>query len=429
MGDFMERFISFILAVALCFGISACGNNETVAVTPEENPIITEEKPIATDERPITIEEIFEFAKILGPYFEIRDGYINDNTAIVHSRHEQVELINNGDSWNIVQTSSSNRRISNMCNRMTRLTGDELETIRQEMMRNSHILNYFDGYRDGNYYIVYGEYTMYYIKYEDSKYTVVAECRIDENREKTAQENVYISEGKYIDIQYTIKDCCLPTDNSKSVKYNEAVTAYNEFLLEKAKETLEYLIDGDPYSTEYETTLKDLNDDGIPEMLTVMQFTYPYRVFSYRNGEVVELVGPLSNGMHGPVGLLENNIYYSRHLSTGGESNYVTYNKDGSQTVDIFYYFSDEYPSHYTRYIAWTDEDRWNDTVTVVYDIEYPPTEEGRQQFDARFEPFSRLNYKELNMFDFEEVYSPYTVDLSVEYSPYIQNIIETNYI
>ena len=159
-----------------------------------------------------------------------------------------------------------------------------------------------------------------------------------------------------------------------------------------------------------------------------MQFTYPYRVFTYRNGEIVELTGPLSNGMHGEVGLLENNIYYSAHRSTGGESNYVTYNKDGSQTVDIFWYFSDDYPTHYTKYIAWTDEDRLKDAVTVIHDIEYPPTDEGRKQFDEKFKPFAKMDCKTLDISDFDKVYSPYAIDTSVEYSPYIADQIENNY-
>jgi len=436
----MKKIIAHILILLLMLNMVCCGNNIETENSKTENTsnISANNNSVAnnvsvnqseTEQIPITVEEMFEFAKILGPYYEIKDGYIKNNTAVIYSKYEQTELINDGESWKIILTSSSARCPSAICDRMTRLTGDELEIIRQEIMKNSSIsLNYFDGYKDGNYYIVYAEYRMYYIKYEEGKYSVISESRIDKNRQKTPEENVYISEGKYADIQYNINDFCLPEDNTKSQKYNEAIVAYNGFLFNKATESLEYLNSGDPYSTEYQTALKDLNNDGIPEMLTVMQFTYPYRVFTYRNGEIVELTGPLSNGMHGEVGLLENNIYYSAHLSTGGESNYVTYNKDGSQTVDIFWSFSDDYPTHYTKYIAWTDEDRWKDTVTVIHDIEYPPTDEGRKQFDEKFKPFAKMGCKTLNISDFDKVYSPYTIDTSVEYSPYIADRIENNY-
>jgi len=221
----------------------------------------------------------------------------------------------------------------------------------------------------------------------------------------------------------------IPENNTKSAEYNDAVSAYNDFLLRQAEEMLQWLNMGDAMASELKTAVKDLNSDGVPEMLTQINPPwYPYYVYTYRNGEVIQLAGPRTNGYHGSVGLLENNIYYSYHSTTGVEESYVSYNRDGSQTVEIFWYYTDEHPTSYTKYTVWREDDILNDNMTMICDIEYPATEDGLQQFKDKKAIFDNMDKDVINMCEFENVYSPFIPDLDLNYTPYIINIIEKNY-
>ena len=507
----MKKIISFILAVVLCIGISACGNNETVTVTPEEKPIITEEKPIATDERPMTTEEIFEFAQTYGNihsfeytrfisteydyssfvkflkslpelekdichsaiegdnlppalqdspweiywrdaddvmdvwykyvdkdskistkadgyyspeenryYFndnlygdrlEPKDGYIKGNFATIYDKYLQINFKFSNGKWKLYSYSKTGANPPVMCDRMGRLTGDELENIRQQTNITSEL---FDGYKDENFYILYSEHRMYYLKYENGVYTKIAESQLNWNREKIASENIYVAEGKCTEMQYTVNPQWLPKDETKGAKYNETVDAYSSFLALKAESILEFLNEDNSQSSLYTSYLKDLNDDGIPEMISYMEPMWPYSVFTYRNGEVVELPGAFSNGQHGSCGLLENGMYRSQHHSTGWTDTFVTYNKNGSQTIENF---SEYYTYGYEKYTVKADG-----TQTDKYSIEFEKDEDGKRKFYALYSP-----YKEAleHFYHPEQWYSPFVADTTLNYSPYIMQQIK----
>ena len=198
---------------------------------------------------------------------------------------------------------------------------------------------------------------------------------------------------------------CLPKDESKGEAYNAAIDAYNEFLAQKAEETLEWFNDDNkgltsplPY-----VHLKDLHGDGIPEMIGNFDPVYPYQVFSYIDGVVVELAGPRSNNMHGGCYLRENGMYVSEHITTGWFNSFVTYNVDGTQTIEYFWGYKEK---SYEKY-AVASESEIHDGVKEDYYIKvFENTEEGEQQFYDMYAPYKEL--LKLAPMYLGESYSPY---------------------
>lgn len=199
---------------------------------------------------------------------------------------------------------------------------------------------------------------------------------------------------------------CLLKDESKSDAYNNAIDAYNIFLAQKAKKTLEWFNEDNkglssplPY-----VYLKDLHNDGIPEIIMKSEPLYPYQVFSYINNTVVEIAGPQSNNMHGGCYLLENGMYASQHTTTGWFNSFVTYNSDGTETIETFSYYG-KY-----RYKKETKD-------VVIEEIEFENTEKGEKQFYEMYAPYNEALEHPM---DLGESYSPFNVDTSYNYSPYV---------
>lgn len=353
--------------------------------------------------------------------FESYDGIIKGNEATLYTSDSVITLKKSDDKWKLFSYTIKmyGDKYTSICDRMTRLTGDELEEIHCQIKDPNDIWygEWFDGYKSGDWYIIYEEWEMHYVKYEDGEYKTILSCSLDGRRNKTVEENIYLSEGKYTEIQYVVKEKFLPNDESESAIYNEAIDAYNAFIVEEANDRLEYMNEENTNQTDMGTQIIDLNKDGIPEIVTPLVPMWPAFVFTYRNGEVVELPGTFSNGQHGGCGLLENGMYRSQHLTTGWFNTFVTYNKNGSQTIERF----SEYSTYgYEKYTV-----RADGTETAKYSIEFEKNDTGKQKFDALYAPYKEaLEHWERS----SEWYSPFAPDLTLDYSPYIMQQIERYY-
>lgn len=123
------------------------------------------------------------------------------------------------------------------------------------------------------------------------------------------------------------------------------------------------------------------------------------------SGKVGQLPGPASNGQHGFVGMLENGMYASMHLTTGWQNTFVTYNKDGTETVECFSYYS---LYSYTKEIE----------GVIVEEKEFPDTEEGERQFYEKYAPYKEtVEHRDA---DLGRQYFPFAIDGSQNYSPYV---------
>ena len=200
---------------------------------------------------------------------------------------------------------------------------------------------------------------------------------------------------------------CLPKDESKGEAYNAAISAYNEFLAQKAEETLEWFNEDDkgltgplPY-----VYLKDLHGDGIPEIIVRLDPVYPEQVFSYIDDVVVELAGPRSNNMHGGCYLRENGMYISEHITTGWFNSFVTYNVDGTQTIEYFWGYKEK---SYEKYTVASVNEIHDEVKEDYYVIVFENTEEGEQRFYDMYAPYKEL--LELPPMELGESYSPYVM-------------------
>lgn len=136
-----------------------------------------------------------------------------------------------------------------------------------------------------------------------------------------------------------LKDAISSTD---SVRYREALSAYNDFLnSKKAAVSREngktfyitelYDISGQPGINDF--TFYDVNNDGVPELHTRSLF---YDVYSYQNGQVVEWYNSGSNFMNGAIYPLENGAIFTEKLSTAKEYFYTSFNSEGTATTVYF---------------------------------------------------------------------------------------------
>lgn len=341
------------------------------------------------------------------PSLAVNDGSIKGDMAQIYASEVTVSFKYTDGIWRLYNLSLPDKQ-KHICNRMERVTSQQLWDMRPYFLENDELL---DGYRDGDFYIVYSKNKdvrigclTCFVKESDGEYTVVRRFETGNDWEK----NLFLDEGimpKYI---YKVDCNCLPNDSSKGKLYNDAIDAYNRFLAQKAEVHLEVVNEDDydlslPYVYAY---LKDLHGDGISELLVNTEYhPYPLRVYSYKAGEVVEIPGPYSNGMHGPVWLLESGVYVSMHYTTGWQDTFVTYNKDGTETVERFSYYS---IYSYTKEIE----------GIIVEEQEFPDTEEGKRRFYELFELYKETIASE--EMDLGKQYFPFTIDGSQNYSPYV---------
>lgn len=347
--------------------------------------------------------------------FELIDGVIKGNEATVYTAQQTISLKKSDGKWKLFSFTGYRYDGHSICDRMTRLTGDELESIRQQITNISDEL--YDGYKDGNWYIIYEEYKKHFVKFENNEYKVITTNYLNHRREKSAAENIYVHEGKYTDMQYTVSENFLPNDESQSTIYNEAIDAYNAFIVKEAKSNLNSYNEENTNQSSMSTQIIDLDKNGIPEIQVYLYPMWPSYIYTYRNGEVVELPGAFSNGQHGGCGLLENGMYRSKHSSTGWNNTFVTYNKNGSQTIERF----SEYSTYgYEKYTVGADG-----TETAKYSIEFEKDDAGKRKFDAMYAPYKEA----LEHWDRSgEWYSPFVPDLTLDYCPYVRNRIEKYY-
>jgi len=219
-------------------------------------------------------------------------------------------------------------------------------------------------------------------------------------------KNVEINNDDEVEKHYwTVNYECIPKDESKGEVYNTAIEAYNKFLAKEAEETLKWFNDDDkgltsplPY-----VYLKDLHGDGTPEIIVRFDPVYPEQVFSYIDGVVVELAGPMSNNMHGGCYLRENGMYVSEHITTGWFNSFVTYNVDGTQTIEYFWGYKEK---SYEKYTVVSGNEIHDEVKEDYYVIVFENTEEGEQQFYDMYAPYKEL--LELPPMELGEIYSPY---------------------
>lgn len=93
------------------------------------------------------------------------------------------------------------------------------------------------------------------------------------------------------------------------------------------------------------------------------------------------------------------------HYTTGWQDTFVTYNKDGTETVERFSYYS---IYSYTKEIE----------GIIVEEQEFPDTEEGKRRFYELFELYKEIIASE--EMDLGKQYFPFTIDGSQNYSPYV---------
>ncbi len=335
---------------------------------------------------------------------ELKRGEIDGDKATLYTTNYRINLKETDGVWRIVSYYKGMRLEDASWENMQRLTGDELWELYLQIDDTSTLI---DGYTDGIHYILYSEWVMHYLLFENGEYTVVLSTQLDTKRERS----VYRDEGVYTKIQYEIDEDFMPRDESKSEEYNAAIDAYREYILKNAKERLK-LLNEDNYFTTLPTTLEDLNKDGIPEII-VRESLYPPSVYSFRDGEIVELLGTRSNGQHGNCGLLENGMYASKHFTTGWFTSFVTYNLDGTQTIETFSYYGDyEYSSETVNSAKDYNENNYINEKTVV--VNYGSAEESEKQFYEKYAPYEAL----LENFAIKETISPFKIIEDLNYSP-----------
>ena len=426
----MKKLIISLLAAALLF--TAC--IISVRTNKEKSSIINVKPHYSTPWkwRPLKAEELFEFTKLytdeyaelfeknnLSQDFEIQYACIRENEIYIYTVNNGLLRFEFSDNmWQLQKnfTGGYTGNLDSVNDEMEhRLTGDELYELYLELNNTEKL---YDGYQSGNYYILYSYDYVYYVKREKEEYIIVYRG----NSDWAETHNIYTDEGLMPEMQYTVNYNCLPNDESKGNAYNAAIDAYNEFLAQKAEENLEWVnsieyVFGVPVPFVY---LKDLNDDGILEMILYSEAVggtiYPPNIYTYRDDKIIALVGPMSNGMHGGVYMLENGIYFSNHISVGVTTYFVTYNKDGTQTIEEFFTDTIEV-FKYQRYTVDSMEE-WRDNIEDYYILE------GKQHYDDMYAPY--IGVKEHPM-DLGERYCPFNADTTYNYSPYVTEELKQN--
>lgn len=85
----------------------------------------------------------------------------------------------------------------------------------------------------------------------------------------------------------------------------------------------------------------DVTGDGVPELH--LRFA-GYRILMYQDGKLVTIYVARTNGMNGPINLLENGAMLTEHHDCYKQYTYTTFNADG--TTEEIHFESAEYPEH-----------------------------------------------------------------------------------
>lgn len=191
------------------------------------------------------------------------------------------------------------------------------------------------------------------------------------------------------DYELKVKDVFLTADPAKGTLYNNAVKAYNDFLTSELPTGMIEYEDYNYYSYIERYALYDITRDGLPELFTFINSGGMHKdVYTYKNGQVVQLSDSFGNSYHGPDKVLKCGMVANEHFSTGGTYFFTTYYPDGT-TEDVsfsngwnsegqmIYWIGrnsvteEEYIEFAREYmVAWTSEEAtmdWYNTYEKVY--------------------------------------------------------------
>ena len=141
--------------------------------------------------------------------------------------------------------------------------------------------------------------------------------------------------------EQTTKDESAPSDEPKEQKTLTIDEAFEAYL--KGEIPAVYIDGRDKYIYEQGTInfyrgigsyeLRDVTGDGVPEMLLG---AVGREILMYQDGKLVTIYVAHTNGMNGPIDLLENGAMFEIHKTTGNFYYYTTFNADGSANETQF---------------------------------------------------------------------------------------------
>jgi len=192
---------------------------------------------------------------------------------------------------------------------------------------------FIDGYIVGDTVLVYDDYWCLTLKKTDDKYYIYSFTR----NEETHTTDMYAENGISTEIQLFTRDVYLEQEPGKSAVYNNAIKAYNDFLLGKL-EVEDYKCKPEEWLEVFKGWnmplgsygLFDMNHDGIPELITSVP--YWYDIYSYKSGAITKWGNVFNNGMNGPNRIFPDGTAGTGHISTGAWYDFYRFNADGSST-------------------------------------------------------------------------------------------------
>ena len=177
----------------------------------------------------------------------------------------------------------------------------------------------------------------------------------------------------------------IPSDNTKSDEYNNAVKRYNEIINQYEENLL------------YGGYLYDLTKDGIPEII----FWYPegnVRAYSYIDGYVIELELPPAGGGDGGNTLLADGCIMGEMHKGYDEYWFYTYNTDGSANKVNFGQF--------------INFETYNDEGIIVYDYKIEGNAVSREEYESFTAPYMEKS-KNKYWDSCERVHGVYSADVT----------------
>ena len=156
-------------------------------------------------------------------------------------------------------------------------------------------------------------------------YTVPQSSSVEENS-STVETNAVASDNSQ-QMEYKFKDVFLEVEPDKSKEYNSAIIVYNEFLKSEMADN------SYPYSI-VSYTLKDINKDGIPELICTVFAGYGgyFEMYTYKNEKIEMMPLPEQSLQHGGITFLENGMIASCINHGYEEWDFYEYNPDGTVT-------------------------------------------------------------------------------------------------
>lgn len=177
----------------------------------------------------------------------------------------------------------------------------------------------------------------------------------------------------------------IPSDNTKSDEYNNAVKRYNEIINQNETNLL------------YGGYLYDLTNDVIPEII----FWYPggnVRAYSYIDGHVIELELPPAGGGDGGNTLLPDGFIMGEMHEDYDEYWFYTYNTDGSANKVNFGQF--------------INFETYNDEGIIVYDYKIEGNAVSREEYENFTAPYMEKS-KNKYWDSCERVHGVYSADVT----------------